>query len=247
MTLSHDSDGSGSPVLLLHSTVCDRRMWDPQMVALASAGFRAVRCDLPGYGDSPVPVERFNTADQVMELLDGVDQFAVVGSSGGGLVALEIAARWPARVTALALLCTAAPGMNPSPQLQEVWSQENAFIDAGDVAGATELMVNTWVGPLADDATRSLVRDMQRRAYEVQLAAPDTEEFEVPYGLEAITAPALLVSGAHDLPDFRGIAEGLATRLHHAVHVPLDWAGHLPSLEDPAALNDLLLPFLSER
>lgn len=49
MTLAWDSSGAGPPVLLVHSTVCDRRMWDRQMPALAGAGYRAVRCDLPDF------------------------------------------------------------------------------------------------------------------------------------------------------------------------------------------------------
>ena len=31
--MSHDALGSGPPILLLHSGVCDRRMWRPQVDA----------------------------------------------------------------------------------------------------------------------------------------------------------------------------------------------------------------------
>ncbi|WP_250003634.1 alpha/beta fold hydrolase [Actinoplanes sp. M2I2] len=246
MTLSHDSDGTGPAVLLLHSTVCDRRMWGPQVAPLTAAGFRVVRCDLPGYGDSPVPPGPVDVAAEVLGVLDalGIGPAAVVGSSGGGQVALELAGRWPGRVSALALLCAASPELSPGPELRSLWQRENELLDAGDVEAATELNVRFWVGPHADDQARALVREMQRHAFEVQLASPGAEELETAYDPAVITAPALLVSGAHDLPEFGALAADLATRLPDARHVELDWAGHLPSLEDPDRLNAVLLPFL---
>jgi hypothetical protein len=55
------------------------------------------------------------------------------------------------------------------------------------------------------------VRQMQRRALEVQLAAAEEyEPVEVAVDLRAITAPSLVVAGAKDLPDFRLIAAELA-------------------------------------
>lgn len=249
MTLSHDDTGSGPAVLLLHSTVCDRRMWDPQVAALTAAGFRAVTCDLPGFGGSPVPAEPYDTAAEVAGVLDalGIASAAVVGSSGGGAVALQVAARWPGRVSALALLCTAVAGFDAGPRLQALWDREEELLEAGDVAGATEVNVAAWLGPRASPQTHDLVRRMQRHAFEVQLAAPEVAEIETPYELDAITARTLLVSGAHDFPDFERIAAGLAGRLPAARHVHLDWAGHLPSMEDPAALNPLLLDFLADQ
>jgi len=246
MTLSHDRTGSGPAVLLLHSTVCDRRMWDPQVGALAAAGWQVVRCDLPGFGETPAPDRPVDTAAEVAGLLDalGIGPAAVVGSSGGGAVALELAARWPHRVTALALLCTASAGLEPGPALRAVWDRENELLDAGDVGAATELMVTTWLGPRADDQTRDLVRRMQRHAYEVQLTAGDVEEVETPYETTAVRARTLLVTGAHDLPEFRQVALALAGTLPAARHVELDWAGHLPGLEDPEPVNALLLEFL---
>ncbi len=246
MTLAWDDLGSGPPVLLLHSTVCDRRMWGPQLPVLAAAGYRALRCDLSGFGQSPAPTGPYDDAADVAALLDalGVAAAAVVGASGGGRVALEFAARWPGRVTALALLCTAAPGHQPGPRLREVGEREEELLAAGDAAAATELNVRTWVGPAADEQTRALVRDMQRRAFDIQLAAPEFPPVRTPYEVAAISAPVLLVTGAHDLPDFAEIAADLAGRLPRAEQVTLDWAGHLPSLESPQRFNPLLLDFL---
>jgi len=247
MTLSHDVAGDGPTVVLLHSTVCDRRMWDPQVPVLAAAGYRVVRCDFRGFGDSPVPDRPTSDAGDVVELMDslGAEQVALVGASGGGRVALEIAAGRPQRVTTLALLCTAWSGHAPSAELRAFWAREDALHSEGDVAGATELNVDLWVGPAADQAAREQVRRMQRHAFDVQLAA--AEEFpplRTEPDLAAITARTLLVSGAHDVIDFRETAVELADRISGARHVELDWAGHLPSLERPDAVNPLLLDFL---
>lgn len=250
MTLSHDVAGDGPTLVLLHSTVCDRRMWSPQLPLLTAAGYRVIRVDLRGFGDTPMPDRPYNNADDVADLLDelGIEQAALIGSSGGGRVALEFAARLPQRTTALALLCTAVADHEPSARLSAFGDQEDALLEAGDVAGATELNVTAWVGPHADDATRELVRKMQRHAFEVQLA-PVAEEhgsIKKDVDLAAITAPCLLVSGEHDFADFHDIAVRLSKELAGSRHVHLDWAGHLPSMERPEELNPLLLGFLRE-
>jgi len=249
VTLAHDVAGDGPAVLLLHSTVCDRRMWDPQVPALVAAGYRVARCDLRGYGDSPLPDGPYDEGQDVIDLLDalGADRVALVGASGGGRVSQEVAARWPDRVAGLALLCTATAELEPGPDLSAFGEREEALLEAGDVAGATDLNVTTWLGPDADAATREKVREMQRHSFEVQLAASDeTGPVRAPYELSAITAPSLLVSGAYDLPDFRAIAADLAARLPDARLVELDWAGHLPSLERPDIVNGILIDFLGE-
>ncbi|MGW1927376.1 ATP-binding protein DrrA1-3 family domain-containing protein, partial [Streptomyces massasporeus] len=85
---------------------------------------------------------------------------------------------------------------------------------------------------------------------QVQLAAP--EEFdpvtpEVTAGdLAGIEVPVLVAVGAHDLPDFRAVADDLTRLLPGARRVDLDWAGHLPALERPAETAGLLTAFLAE-
>lgn len=246
MTLAHDVTGSGPAVLLLHSLVCDRRMWEPQVAVLASAGFRVVRCDLAGFGESPLPADAYDDAAGVLALLDelGVAEAAVVACSGSGPVGAELAARWPGRVSRLMLVCSALPGWPKSPAREEFARREDALLAAGDIAAATELNVDTWVGPAAGEEARSLVRDMQRHIFEVQLAAPEPVGVEVPWEFAAITAPAVIVTGDLDLPDFTGVGDELARRIAEPTRVRLDWAGHLPSLESPERFNPLLLQFL---
>ncbi|MFC9390179.1 alpha/beta hydrolase [Streptomyces venezuelae] len=252
MTLTHDLAGDGpSTVLLLHSGVCDRRMWDGQFRVLAEAGHRVVRCDLRGFGDTPVDAPHTH-ADDVRDLLDhlGAAPAVVVGSSFGGEVALELAARHPGHVSALALLGSAMPGFVPSDALRAWGGREDALLEAGDLDGAVELNVDTWLGPEAGPEARALVREMQRRAFELQLAAP--EEFSpvspevTADDLAGIEVPALVAVGAHDLPDFRAIADDLTRLLPGARRVDLDWAGHLPALERPEETARLLTAFLAE-
>jgi pimeloyl-ACP methyl ester carboxylesterase len=50
-----------------------------------------------------------------------------------------------------------------------------------------------------------------------------------------------MISGALDFPRFRQIAAALADRIPGGEHLELEWAAHLPSLERPDLMAELLL------
>lgn len=246
-TLHHLVEGSGPVVVLLHAGVADLRMWDTQVDALVP-GHRVVRCDLPGYGGTPLGAGGCD-AEDVLALLDrlGVEGFALVGASYGGYVALQVASAVPDRVERLVLLDSAADLVEPDESLREVWRQEESLVEAGDLDGATDLMADVWLGPDADDDHRELLRDMQRRAFELQVAAgDDVTDRELPLNLADITAPVTVVVGHRDLAFFRATAQVLANTLPNADLVELPWAGHLPSLERPAETARLVATALAQ-
>jgi pimeloyl-ACP methyl ester carboxylesterase len=212
--------------------------------------FRVISPDLRGFGDSPLPPEQFADADDVAELLDhlGIADAAVVGSSFGGRVALELATLHPDRVNSLVLLCPAYRGVEPSAATEAFDAAENRLLDAGDVAGAVRLNVDTWLGPEATAEVRDHLTAMQRRAFDVQLAAerqdPPPAKREIRVDPTKVAVPTVIVSGGLDLDHFQTVAEVLAEKIDGAELVRLPWAAHLPSMERPDAVVALLLDVL---
>jgi len=239
-------EGTGPTVVLLHAGVADSRMWERQVGAL-SRDHTVVRCDLRGFGESPLsPGMAYCDAEDVLGLLDELEahQFALVGASYGGQVALQVASAVPDRVERLVLLASAADLASPDEKLRSLWAEETRLVDAGDIDGATELNVQAWVGPEADDDARASVRRMQREALVQQIAAGDVESRDLPVELDRLTMPTSVFVGAHDFDLFLAIARELARRLPRVRLVELPWAGHLPTVERPEEGSRLLLESL---
>jgi 3-oxoadipate enol-lactonase len=62
--------------------------------------------------------------------------------------------------------------------------------------------------------------------------------------LEAVAAPALVLSGEYDLPGRRQAAQQLAARLPDAELAVIPGAGHLPNLDSPDVYSKLCRAFL---
>ena len=251
VTLPFDVAGSGPPVVLLHAGVADRRMWAGLLPVLAER-FRVLAPDLPGYGDAPLSPGRFSNVAEVLAVLDdqGLESVALVGASFGGRVALEVATAAPDRVDRLVLLCPGLRGVAPTAASEAFDAQEERLLEAGDVAGAVRLNVETWLGPEADDSARDLLTRMQRRAFDVQLAADEWSDPPTPIrddvDLSRLAVPTTVLLGAHDVDWLQHAARQVAAGVPGATLVELDWAGHLPALERPAETADLVLDALAD-
>jgi 3-oxoadipate enol-lactonase len=231
--LHHLVEGAGPTVVLLHAGAADLRMWDDQAQELVR-DHTVVRCDLSGFGGSPVGTAH-SDAEDVLGLLEHlqVDRFDLVAASFGGHVTLQVATAAAHRVERLVLLAPLAQLVEPDEALRAFWTEEGRLVGAGDLDGATELNVRTLLGPDADDVARDRLRVMQHDALVLQAAAGEIEDRELPVALDRLRMPTTVVVGARDLSFFRDTARALVEALPAARLVELDWAGHLPSLERP--------------
>src|ERR1700709_256940 len=99
-------------VMLLHGAGFDHTTWALHSRWFAHHGYGVLAPDLPGHGrSSGAPLTAIaDMADWTVALLDaaGAAEARLVGHSMGSLIALETAARHPAKVTRLDLMGTAA-------------------------------------------------------------------------------------------------------------------------------------------
>ncbi len=100
-----DTGGSGTPVVFLHANTGSSRVWEYQIPAITSAGYRFIAFDRRGWGrteiDSAAPAS--TAADDLLGLLDllGIERIHLVGSAGGAFVALDFALSYPQRLRSL--------------------------------------------------------------------------------------------------------------------------------------------------
>ena len=256
--LNYELTGEGPAVVLVHEGVCDMRMWNELVEALVPE-FTVLRYDMRGYGESTLPPGPFSQSGDLIGLLDraAIDRAALVGVSYGGRVALDTAFVARDRVAALVLASSGLRDHDWSPTVTEFGDEEERLLDAGDVEAATELNVRLWVdgpdrGPdPGREEVRERVREMQRRAFEIQVAAyeadpPPGPEDPVVLRLGEIKAPTLVLVGDADVPDFREIADKLEAELPDARKMVLEDTAHTIPLERPDEFRKLALEFLRE-
>lgn len=255
--LAYDVDGEGPAVVLIHEGIADRRMWEPQIGPFTRAGYRVVRYDLRGYGDSKLPSGPFSNVGDLEDMLEhlGVERASLVGVSYGGRIALEFAILHPEAVEALVLVGAGLRDTDWSEEVKRFGQEEDRLLEAGDLEGAVELNLRLWVdGPSrgpdqVDSAVRDRVGEMQRRAFEVQLPVPDAgpdSPFDPPATarLDEVRCPTLVVVGELDQPDILRIADQLAGGIPGARKAVISGTAHVPSMEKPDAFNELVLGFL---
>ena len=257
--IAFDDRGSGSPLVLVHGGVADRRMWDPQLPALAEA-HRVIRYDARGFGESLPPLGPWAQHTDLLGLLDEllIARTHLVGASMGAGIAVEAALARPSTIDSLVL---AAPGgslLGESPvELRPVWAAEVDALDRGDVAGAVEVNLRAWVdGPdrepgAVDAEMRAFVGRMQREAFEL----PEWDQEQTPEHelsppavarLRELTCPVLVVVGDADQPSIRATAERIAAEAPFARLVVWPGVAHMLTLERPDEFAYLVLAFIAE-
>ena len=224
-------------IVLVHSGICDARMWD---------GFDvpgAVRHELSGFGQTPMaPAGEFSLAEELAATL--TEPAVLVGASYGGKVCLEVASTRPELVSALVLLDAPLPDHDWSEEIEGYGEREDALIEEGEFSAAAELTADFW---LEDPSHRDRVIEMQERAYELQSESEAEEVGAESIDLGAVTAPTLVVVGELDKPDFHRVADRLAGEIAGARRVVIEGAGHLPALERSAETSRLIREFLQEQ
>jgi 3-oxoadipate enol-lactonase len=243
------------PIILLHSLLCDGGMWKKQIEPLSALG-RVINIDGPGHGKSEAP-PRFTLEDHAEALaIDAFNELKIskailVGLSWGGMVSMRAAIQDPMRVVACALIDTSAA---PEPLANKV--RYRAMIAFAKRYGIPPWLVEHELGPaffcdktlrehpeypeqLARTANGFSREGLARASLAVMVHRSDARP-----RLRSVAAPTLVLHGRGDraLPPHNG--SELASKIHNARLEIIEDAGHLACIEQPAAVNAQLVPFL---
>ncbi len=240
--------GAGRPVVLLHGSGMDSRLWDAVVPAL-SRHHDVIRYDARGLGRSAEPEHPFDDVEDLRAVLDhfGLRSAALVGLSMGGETALDFALAHPGRVASLALVGASVSGHDwpPSPET-------TAYAQArrrGDAAALAELELSVWAAmgrtaPGGELITAMVEENAARRLVSEHFLAGAPERAAEPR-LGLITAPTLVVHGDRDHPEIAAIAHRLAADIPGARGHLVPDADHYLPLRTPARLTELLLAHLA--
>lgn len=253
--------GDGPTVVLLHAGVADRRSWTAVADELAGDGLDLVAYDRRGYGESPAHTEGSEATHlgDLVEVLDGLDvggAVVVVGNSMGGALALDLALTEPTRVAAVLLIGAAVSGMTdddtpfdwtPDPASGPLLEALDEASGSGDVDAQVGLLAHLWLdGPTSDagrvgGAPRELFERMNERILEVD-AADDAGDagLDAWARLGAVEVPVLATWGALDIPADEPFYAETARRIGQGPGRVLPGVAHLPGLEQPALVADLV-------
>jgi pimeloyl-ACP methyl ester carboxylesterase len=230
-------------LVLLPGLMCDAAVWAPQVQALSAQA----HCVVPVWG-----VLNFISAmaEQVLATAP-TPTFSLAGHSMGGRIALEIMRQAPQRVERLALLDT---GIHPL-AAGEAGAKEKAgrmaLLELAQAQGM-RVMGAQWARGMVHPgvpgtALFEQVLDMLERSNPAQFEAQITALLGRPDAapvLPTITCPTLVLCGREDLwspPEQHAhIANGIAGATLHVI----EHCGHMPTVEQPAELNRVLLEWL---
>ena len=233
--------GAGEPLLLLASNGCSAHQYRAVLPLLAAHG-HAMALDILGQGDSD-PLTRHHSIEMhgaaVLALLDALElpRASIVGTSVGGLIALQLARDTPRRLGPLVLVDTPL-------RTEAFWAAQWPRLER---AFATPTQTFEEVRPRFRELTPELHErwNIDRRkagAWTLMDVMWAGREFDALGAAAAARVPTLvLIGGRGPIAD---LVDVYRARMPHAAVEVMPDCGHFPMVDDPPDFSRRVLRFL---
>ena len=245
----------GEVVVLVHGASLASWVWDEQIEALTTAGYRVLRYDEYGRGFSDYPQMKYTIElyqNQLIQLLDSLnitDPVHIVAHSFGGFITAFTTSNYPQRFASVTLI---------SPGITTPWFVN--FMTATAIArwyvhGSLRKIPKTLAQTLTE---QEVPLDPYQKEFEMQWATRGYEYsiislFEdavgdyLPYyaKLEENHIPTQLIWGVDDPQAKEKYVEKLE-KVVPSLEVHKLGSGHVPHFVDKKILNSLLIDFITE-
>lgn len=255
-SIHYTIEGEGPPVILVHGMASSLHSWATVKPVLLSAGYKVYALDLLGHGDSAKPEtpEQYNTYtvytafESWLESLQLEQPAALIGHSLGGHLSLHYSLHHPHEICAMVLI---APFYTPR-QLSAParWMNHRSSLGVKALRRVPEHVIHVAAGwdprfgsRLPPDARLQIASDLKRASPHI-LHILHTVPDLTPH-LRNVHIPTQVIWGEKDLTLKPALFSGLVAALPTGVGRGLPGQGHLPHMGQPAAVNCMILDFLS--
>lgn len=252
-TLHYERSGSGPPLLFVHGMCGDAEVWADQARRL-SERFTCVRYDRRGHSRSrwgTAPVSYALHADDTAALIEalGLAPCLLVGSSGGAVVAVDVARRHGHLLRGAVFseppLFSLDPQAGAAVMAELAPAVERAAAEGGPARGVDAFFSLMCPGlwSILDEARK----DRYRANADIGFA--DLRGPAVAIGaseLAGVTVAALVVAGTTSHPSLRSVAAQLAAALPDGRLLELEGSGHVTYAERPAEFAVAVAAFAAE-
>lgn len=236
---------NGPVVVFSNSLGTDFRIWDGVCAALPS-GVRILRYDTRGHGlttapkgDCTIDVLR----DDLLGILDavGIEKCHLVGLSVGGMISQAVAFAEPDRVERL-VLCDTAHKIGPP----SMWSERISAISEVGLEAASDAVMTRWFpeatrarDPVLIAGCKAMVSRMPQHGYLGVVAA--LRDADLSAQTPKIQAPTLVVVGTEDTATTPALVASMADLIPNSELKQIEGVGHIPCLEQPEHLAELII------
>ena len=243
-------DAAKPSVIFIHGAANDHSVWTFQSRYFAHHGFNVLALDLPGhgksFGDAKTTIAQY--ADWVINLCDNgaINTAAIVGHSMGSLIALDLAARYPMRISHLALLGCSAPMPVADALLDAAIHRPHEAFDMLNIWGHAPLVKwnkSAIPGTSLMMAYKCLLEKSRPGVLATDLTACQTfamNETE----LKNIVAPTIVLSGTRDMMTPPKAAALVVKQIAGAKFLSFEGVGHAMMQEAPGDVLDALKNFI---
>jgi len=243
---------SGPVVALSHSLGSSRVMWDPQ-TTLLSQRYRVLRYDTRGHGLSDAPSGAYDLdtlAADAAGLLDalGIDRVHWVGLSMGGMIGQKMALNHRKRLASLTLCDTAA---RVAPEMRGVWDERIRAVEGEGMGAQVDTTMQRWFTEPYRQKNPPPLRTIRAEFLRTPPAGfvgccHAIKLLDNLDRLHEIDLPTLILVGREDPSTPPAASEAMRERIRGATMTVIDDGAHLPNVEQPAAFNAALGPFLAQ-
>lgn len=240
-------------VYLSHSILSSQRMWDEQARHLAERGWRVVRADIRGHGDSVAYTPAATMDDLVSDTIAVLDALALetvhyVGLSLGGMIGFGLGIQHASRFVSLCLCDARADAPD---NVAQPWNERIAQAEQAGSCGPLALpTMQRWFGQAFMAGHPAIIAKLADIAAGTSVpgfvgAARAIQALDYLPRVSAIQTPALLIVGEQDgvLPETNRLLQDAMPNARLEI---IPDAGHLPNINHPASFNALLDQHLNE-